>query len=382
MNAWWWLALPVLLLPIWWHRQKRQRVKAQPLATARFLPRADPQQQRVWRWTDRLLLLVRCLLLVCLIAWLADLALPWRGDTVLLASGADPAWTERQIAEAGFAKARRLELDTPDAIGWLRRHENEWQAGARLLLVGGLPMPAALPPFGHSVELRSMAVPFPAAERHVAIVTDASAAFTTSPTTTAGAASIGSVASSIRAAAGTATAGAVGRAAQWRALFAALDGPHRYIVDSVPGPRTELIVWDRPDAPPAGLRAPLWWIADPTAFPELRNAPALDGLHYADSARGRLWASATPGSGADGASTPRQAYAIWPPRDVDSARTLFETWQRLHYPPVAYAAPSQVLAAAPDAPRATGGGALRDVLMLALIALFALERTLAHASRR
>ena len=40
MTSMWWFALPVLLLPIWWHRQKRERVKALPLATARFLPRA------------------------------------------------------------------------------------------------------------------------------------------------------------------------------------------------------------------------------------------------------------------------------------------------------------------------------------------------------
>ena len=43
----WWLALPILLLPIWWHRQKRESVQAVPLATARFLPAADPRQGRV-----------------------------------------------------------------------------------------------------------------------------------------------------------------------------------------------------------------------------------------------------------------------------------------------------------------------------------------------
>ena len=376
MNALWWLALPVLLLPIWWHRQKRRRVKAQPLATARFLPRAEPQQLRVWRWVDRALLLARCLLLACLIAWLADLALPWRGDTVLVAAGADraprgnhvayagagSAWMEKQIADAGFAGARRIDLDTPDAVGWLRQHENEWQPGARLLLLGSLPMPAVLPRFRHRVELRSKPAPFPAAERHVAIVSE--------------------------------------RAGQWRTLFAALDGPHRYMVAPAPGANTELIVWDRPEAPPPNLHAPLWWIGDATAFPELRNGAVVDGLRYADSPRGRLWAvAALPrdavGASAlpqvDTASPPRdvagtpalpRADAAWPPHNVDSARALFETWQRLHYPPVPYTAPSQVLAAKPDAPSVAGGGALRDILMMALIALFALERILAHANRR
>ena len=87
----WWYALPVLLLPIWWHRQKRERLKSEPLATARFLPVAAPEQLRVWRWRDRMLLLVRCLLLLALIAWLAATIFPGRGDTVLLDAGADKA---------------------------------------------------------------------------------------------------------------------------------------------------------------------------------------------------------------------------------------------------------------------------------------------------
>src|SRR4051812_4235600 len=88
--ALWWLALPVLLLPVWWHRQRRERSKAVLLATARFLPNSDPQHQRVWHWVDRALLLLRCLLLLLAIGWLADLALPWRGDSVLIVPGNEP----------------------------------------------------------------------------------------------------------------------------------------------------------------------------------------------------------------------------------------------------------------------------------------------------
>ena len=325
MNSWWWMALPILLLPIWWHRQKRERVKAAPLATARFLPRADPQQLRIWRWTDRLLLLVRCLLLVGLVALLADLALPWRGDTVLVAPGTDPAWLERQVADAGFRDARRLALPAGDPLAWLASHEREWKAGARLLVAGNVPMPAVQPRLRHRVELRNSAAPFASAEHRIAVVSK--------------------------------------RAAQWRVLFAALEG--RYVVTETPDAHADLVVWDVADAPPANLRAPLWWIGDASAFPELRNAPSVDGIRYADSARGRLWSS-----------------AAWPPADADAARTLFESWQRLHYSPVAYLAPSQMIAATPAAPIMPAAGALRGLLAAALAALFALERILAHASRR
>jgi hypothetical protein len=327
MNSLWWLALPVLLLPLWWHRQKRQRIQAEPLATARFLPRADPQQRRVWRWTDRLLLLLRCLLLLGVIALLADLALPWRGDTVLVTRGTGAAWLERQVSEAGFTGARRIELPAADPLGWLASHEREWKAGARLLVAGDVPMPAALPQLRHRVELRTAPQTFPKSDYHVAVVSK--------------------------------------RGAHWRALFAALDGPQRYLVTDVPDARSELIVWDLPEAPPAGLRAPLWWIGDASAFPELRNAASVDGMRYAASALGRLWSS-----------------DAWPPTDADAARSLFDSWQRLHFAPVAYPPPSQALAATPAARLADGAGALREQLLIALAALFALERIMTHASRR
>lgn len=325
MNNLWWMALPVLIAPIWWHRQKRVRTLAQPLATARFLPRAEPQQLRLWRWRDRLLLLVRCLLLAALIALLADPVVPWRGDSVLVAPGTDAAWLERQVSDAGFRGARRIALPPGDALGWFAAHENEWQAGARLLIAGNVGMPAAQPVFRHRVELRTAAPPFPDVKHRIAVV---------SP-----------------------------RAARWRALFASLD--RGYLVTDALDGQFDLVVWDVPDAPPQHLRAPLWWIGDAAAFPELRAAPSSDGIRYADSARGRLWGSND-----------------WPPADADAARRLFETWQRLHYAPVAYQAPSQVMVPAPPARSAPGAGALRNPLLLALAALFAIERILAHARRR
>jgi hypothetical protein len=327
MNSLWWLALPVLLLPIWWHRQKREQTRALPLATARFVPRAEPNQVRVWRWADVLLLLVRCLLLAAVIGWLADPVLPWRGDAVLLAQGLDAKWARREIVAAGFKDAERIELPAPQVLAWLRSHEREWRGDARLLVVGDIPMPAALPRFNHRVELRTFAAPFARSEHHVAIASD--------------------------------------RADEWRKLFAALDGPQRYVVDETPGAKSELVIWDMPQAPAAGVHAPLWWVGDDTAFPELRNAKQVDGMRYADSERGRIWSS-----------------PAWPPKDADSARNMFETWQRLHYASVPYTAAPQVIAASKVWQAGELEGELRRLLAMLAVALFALERILTHARRR
>lgn len=327
MISLWWSALVLLLLPVWWHRQKKERTDIAPLATARFLPPTSPQQQRVWRWTDRILLLLRCLLLATVIAWLADMVIAWRGDAVLVAPGTDAAWAEKQASDAGFAKADRIAVPSGDVFSWLARHEREWKPKARVLIVGDVPMPAALPRFTHTVEVRTRSAAPVLADRHVAIVS--------------------------------------ARPDAWGALFKALDGPQRYVVTSEPDAKSELIIWDRPEAPPATLKAPLWWVGDVSGFPELKSAKAIDGLRYADSPRGRLWAS-----------------DVWPARDPQSARVQFENWQRLHYAPVPYTTPPQVFAASATSMPAPASGALRHLLTIALLSLFALERILTHATRR
>jgi len=327
MNSLWWFALPVLLLPIWWHRKKRVQVKAEPLASARFLPRTEPRQMRVWRWSDVLLLIVRCLLLACAIAWLADPVFPWRGDTVVVAEGSDARWVEREVQAAGYGAAARLPLPAQEALGWIRTHEREFRPDARLLVLGDIPMPAALPQFRRLVMLRTQAEPIRPAETHVAI-------FST-------------------------------RTPEWRRLFSALDGPLRVVVDARPGPKTELIVWDLPEAPPAGLRASLWWTTDTGAFTELAQSKAVAGIRYADGARGRVWAS-----------------TAWPPGDPAAARALLDTWRELHYGPAPYTAPPLDFAAADAPARGYASGALRDFLLWGLVALFALERMLSHARRR
>ncbi len=327
MNNLWWLALPTLLLPIWWHRKKRVQVAAEPMATARFLPRTEPRQMRVWRWADVILMILRCLLLACLIAWLANPVLPWRGNTVVVAEGTDARWAEQQVQAAGFKDAARLSLPAAEALAWVRSHEREWKPDARLLVLGDIPMPATPPQFRHALDLRTLAKPSVPGEVHVAVAGE--------------------------------------RAGEWRRMFAALNGPLRAVVEEAPGAKTELIVWDQSEAPPASMRAPLWWVADASAFPELAKAPTVDGIRYADSARGRLWTS-----------------DAWPPSDPAAARRLLETWRSLHYAPLAYTAPSQSFAASSVPSTTHADGALRGFLMWALVVLFALERSVTHARRR
>lgn len=322
----WWLALPVLLLPILWHRQKRESVKAAPLATARFLPAADPRQVRVWKWSDVLLLLLRCLLLAAVIARLADLVFPWRGDAVLVVPGAGSAWVERQAEAAGMQQADRIELGGRDALAWFATHEREWKDDARILIVGDVTMPAAMPRFRHRVTLRTQAAAASAKPRTVSV--------------------------------------ASGRPQAWRSFFAAAStsGQPYAIGENKP----ELVVWDHAAPPPRSRQAPLWWASEPSAFPQLATAKAagLTGLRYADTPQGRVWTA-----------------GAMPPQDPASAARLFETWQRLHYAPVPYTAPSQVLQPVPDAPQASGSGALRPFLNLLLIVLFAAERILTHVRR-
>lgn len=316
MISLWWLGLALLAFPLWWHRQRRERISARPLATARFLPRTDPQQRRVWRWVERSLLLVRCLLLATVVAWLADLVLPWRGSAVLVVPGTDKAWADKQGVD-------QVKLPTADAFGWLALHEREFQDSARLVVVGDVPMPAAKPRFAHEVEVRARTAAPPQAAQRVVVASK--------------------------------------RAASWTGMFQAI-GPD-YKIDAEQGGKAALVVWDLPEAPPASLQSPLWWIGDATAFPELAAAREADGIGYADSPRGRLWAAS-------------------PATTAEAARVQFETWQRLHYPPVPYSTASQTLSAASGVLPREASGALRYLLTIALIALFALERTLTHARRR
>ncbi|HEY1042914.1 MAG TPA: hypothetical protein VGE60_03540 [Telluria sp.] len=326
----WWLALPILLLPIWWHRRKAESLKAVPLATARFLPAADPRQVRVWKWSDRTLLVLRCLLLLAVIARLADMVFPWRDDTVLVVPGTDTAWVDRQAAAAGMAKAPRMTMEGRDVLAWFAAHEREWNDGARVLVVGDVSMPALLPRLRHTVILKTRPAAQKPTPRAVQVTSE--------------------------------------RPAAWRAFFdAASANGLPYIAASGVA---ELAVWDAAAPPPAGCKAGLWWATQAAAFPQLaqsKTVPAtgIAGFRYADTPHGRVW-------------TAEKLL----PEDPGSAARLFETWQRLHYAPVPYTAPSMTLEASRDAPLASGSGALRSFFNLLLISLFAAERILAHVRRR
>jgi hypothetical protein len=106
-------------------------------------------------------------------------------------------------------------------------------------------------------------------------------------------------------------------------------------------------------------------VTDAGAFPELRDAREVDGMRYADSYRGRLWSS-----------------QAWPPKDADSARRLFETWQRLHYAPAPFTVPSHTIEASRVLQSGEAEGELRTMLAWMIAALFAVERILTHARRR
>ncbi len=341
--AGWWLALPLLLLPLWWHRQKRQRTQALPLATARFLPAAAPQQLRVWRWVDKTLLLLRLLLLLGLIAWLADVALAWRGDTVFVGDRVDPVWAEAQIQAAGLVAARRSPLPGADPLAWLAAHEREWQPGARLAIVAtgdAVPMAAQAPQWVHRVDVRLQAASTGTApavqpvERHIVL--------------------------------------ASAREADWRALFTAFEsaglGRERYAIQAAPDARTDLIVWDRPGAPDPAWRAPLWWAVQPAAFAELAAAARSGSLRAADTPRGRVWA--------------RDRWPLDEREPLDSARALFDDWQGLQREPLPYAAPTLVLDARATQPALQPIGASHALLAPLLALLFALERLLAWRQRQ
>lgn len=358
MQPLWWFALPVLLLPVWWHMRKRERTRSDLLATAHFLPAAAPQQQRMLRWSDVLLLLARLALLAVLIAWLAVLTTPWKGDTVFIAAGLErSAWAEQQIQSAGMGGAERQPLPA-DVWNWLARNEHEWQPGARfLILAPSAPMPALPPRLAHATDLR---LPPPAAPTPLAAPTapDHATASAVAP------AAPGRVATPDAAALAGAprerhvvVVAPAERMARWQALFAAFatagDGANRYILTDTPTPATELIVWDRPDAdPPRAWKAPLWW----------RTAAASG---QAQSKQGPTWTAPS-----------------WPLQDLDAARALYERWQAATARPAAYPMPAQVMKAERPSPLPTALARSPEWLAIALLALFAIERILTHVRRR
>jgi hypothetical protein len=265
---------------------------------------------------------------VALIAWLAVTVFPWRGDTVLVAPGLPSDWVEREVAAAGMARAERLVSDVP-ALERLRRDEHAWRSGARILVLaraGTVPMPARPPRFAHAVTFRlAPAVPMPPVVHRVAVAAPAE------------------------------------RLARWQALFKAFgSGGARYDIVGTPDARTQLIVWDRADPPPAEWRAPHWWRGGAPAGQ--RVAAAGLQLAYADTPQGRVWTGMP-----------------WPPRDGAQAMVVYAAWQALAGAPEPYPLPA--LALAPTGGMTPAGGSRADWWPWLLAGLLFTERVLAHARR-
>jgi hypothetical protein len=313
MNSLWWLGLSLILLPVWWHRQKRRSTKAVPLATARFLPRAEPKQRRVWRWVEVILLLLRCLLIAAVTAWLADLVIAWRGDTQLVAS----------------------KENAGDPLRSLAAHEREFKRDAKITISGAAAMPASPPALRHAVTLTTAPVAGTAPVRHVYIES--------------------------------------AQRERWIALFKAADGPVSYAIDAAPGPATSLVVWDTEAEPPAQLRAPLWWANKVLPGAGAARKLTWEGLNLAvyESSRGRSW-----------------QLAPLLPASVEQARAMFSAWEYLELGVPAYVAPGgslpmkQHASAVQPAPVEPAPGPLRAALAWLALALFVLERIVAHAGKR
>lgn len=342
----WWLALPLLLLPIWWHRQKRQRTRAKALATARFLPTAEPQQQRVWRWTERVLLVLRCLMLIALIALLADLVSPSRGDTVLVAEGMDKAWVAQEIQQAHMQQAQQLTFcaaascaplqlaKEQNILDWLATRESRWSKEARILILSNdsqVAMPAQQTQFNHQVELRLHAAakkPEPE-EHHITVVSK--------------------------------------RAELWSALFKAYEsaglGNTRYLISNVPDAKTELIIWESAEVPNPAWRAAHWWLSDARSFPTVKMDKSFGSIPYADSAVGRIY------------------LGDWRITEESDARALYFLWQKMSAEPAPYFAYSQIFPVSEKKPPLSTGGQWTSALGLLLALLFAIERSLSHARR-
>jgi hypothetical protein len=346
----WWLALPLLLLPWWWHRQKRQRLTAEPLATARFLPAAEPQQLRIWQWRDRLLLLVRCLLLIALLAWLAAIIVPWRGDTVLLDKGADRCGRSSRLPPLAWATHSSWNCLPSLCAGWPNMSASGapppvcWWSAA----ISNWPCPHGRPvcPCGdaayHGWHCSGDQALLPGLAMQEVVLA-------TTPE----------------------------RLPLWRAMFAAFasvgadqakGGPAVRFVDT-PGPATSLIIWDRPDAVPVQWAAPRWWLGTARVRSEQAagQSVSLHGLRlqYADTAQGRTWTS-----------------DAFPPRDADAAHALYQSWQQLQPAAAApYGLTSQQWSATPASGSRAAEAEPARWLAYVLLALLMIERVLSHARR-
>ncbi len=159
MSVVYWLPLFLLLvmaLPLWWHRQRRRTPDSQLFAAAQFLPTVSPQQKRIWRWQQWLLLILRLLLIAVLVALLADIGVPFRQQTTLI-SAARAAQLREPDGLIFCARAGpECDIVSDDMWLWLARHEREWPPEKIITLeafADELPMPAQRPLYAHTLRI-------------------------------------------------------------------------------------------------------------------------------------------------------------------------------------------------------------------------------------
>ena len=366
--SWWWLGLPLLALPIWWHRQRRQQKTAKSLATARFLDQTDPRLQTVWRWRQLILLALRLLMLLCLLALVAGIFYRGRGDTIFISQHADKNWVQQQLSQLenepgsnwsaaaieSICAEASCSIQTDHILSWLALHQHEWKSGSRWLVLASAKdgqMSANVPKFAHVLELRVAPKTTPATLPPLTIPVVVKSA----------------------------------RFSDWQAWFTAfeqtLDGQLRFDVREQwnKNAPASLIIWESSLPPIMEWQAPLWWVSEASAFPtvskDAKEAIVLSelDLRVFDSAQGRVWL--------------KSAKADWPLYDMEGAKRLFETWRSLQSLPQGFAMQTISVPASPDVISSASEmpldkkANLDSYWILALLILFCLERSVNHARR-
>ncbi|WP_222613762.1 BatA domain-containing protein [Undibacterium seohonense] len=350
----WWLLLPLVGLPIWWHRQRRQTQQMQTLATTKFLPAAPPQLLRVWRWRDLLLLLLRCVMLLTMLAMLAGVVASWRGDTVLISPELDPQWVQQTLQETGFTKAKQMtfcaantcDVDTDNVLFWLEQQQAQWHQDARWLVLaptGYVRMNGQKPDVRHTLTVRvappSAKPVMPRSTIHVAVNS--------------------------------------ARMEQWRRLFSAFEeagvGAYTFALNDKLDARTAIAVWDQISPMTSDWSAPLIWQTIATKPAQTgTNAPAnssLQALHIGLRLHkdGQLW-------------TVDQSHD-WPLQNVQDAKKLYEAWRSRYVATTPLQ--SQEVKTNPTAPLSLKAldAVSSTYCLYVLLILFLLERSLAHVRR-
>lgn len=361
----WWLLLPLLGLPIWWHRQRRHTQKIKTLATTKFLPSAPPQLLRVWRWRDILLLILRCLMLTTLLAILAGLFWSWRGDTVFIAKNLDAKWVQNTLQESGFEHAQKIiyctendqdsacEVHTHDLLFWLAQQQAQWQPQARWLVLATadqLPMSGTKPVLQHEVSIRI-------APRDINKPTKKTQMFI----------AINSA-----------------RMDEWRRLFSAFEAAgtanQTFILSEKYEPQAALVIWDQALPLDNKWIAPLIWQTVDKEISldkniEISTNPYLKSLQITDSiyknSQNEVWT---------------QVWSVnrktdWPLQGIEDAKKLFEAWQSVNS--VGTAMQSQTIKIDKHSrPSITAIETnLQNYLLSLFIILFAIERSLTHVRR-